>query len=55
MYFPQSLAHGARALKTNTEAFLLIPFQETMSYLINTHHVPREGWELVLGGRGRDE
>uniref|UniRef100_A0A3B4YV05 Pterin-4-alpha-carbinolamine dehydratase n=1 Tax=Stegastes partitus TaxID=144197 RepID=A0A3B4YV05_9TELE len=38
MYYPQSSSQQSQAFKTSRKAFLLSPFQESMSYLINTHH-----------------
>lgn len=43
MYFPQSSAQS-QSFKTKKKkrACLLSPFEDSMSHLINTHHVPRD-------------
>lgn len=40
---PTILHELSQAFKTKQKSFSFIPFQESMSYLINTHHVPRDG------------
>ena len=54
MYYPQCSTCRAR-LQHKQKSFSFIPFQESMSYLINTHHVPGDGRELLHSRCGQAE
>lgn len=52
---PTILHARSQAFKTKQKSFSFILFQESMSYLINTHHVPGDGPVLLLGRCGQAE
>ena len=51
-----TILHAPRpGLQNKQKSFSFIPFQESTSHLINTHHVPGDGRVLLLGRRGQAE
>lgn len=52
---PTMLYEPEAGLQNKQKSFSFIPFQESESDLINTHHVPRDGWELLLSGCGQKQ
>ena len=52
---PTILHARSQGLQNKQKSFSFIPFQEGISYLINTHHVPGDARVLLLSRRGQGE